>query len=72
MEGMKDYSSKFQIILELFALSERAFLYKLKQKKPNLSPAEIEEQRREWCLTRPGAEYGDGEGILGDSRRFQK
>ncbi len=69
---MKSCRLKFQIILELIALSERAFLYKLKRKNSALSEAQAQESLKEWYKLRPGAEHGDGEGVPGDASRFDK
>ncbi len=61
---------KFQLIMELQELAERAFLYKLKLKNPNLTEKEITAELNKWYKTRPGAEYGDGVGKIGDPSRF--
>jgi len=67
MTGMP---SKFEMILELVELGERAFIYKLKKKNPLISPMEIEEAVSAWYRDRPGAVLGDAVGIPGDVRRF--
>lgn len=67
---MINYVKKFELIVELLELSERAFLYKLKKRKPDLSPDQIKEELRNWYQTRPGAEHGDGVGVPGNPSRF--
>lgn len=67
---MTDVPSKFEMILELVELGERAFIYKLKKMNPLISAAEIEEAVTAWYHDRPGAALGDGVGVPGDIRRF--
>ena len=67
---MRSFSSKFQMVVELLELSERAFIYKLLKKKPNITAEELKAEKRRWYQTRPGAKFGDGEGVVGDPRRF--
>ena len=62
--------SKFEIILELVELGERAFIHKLKKTNPLISPTEIEESVKDWYRDRPGAVLGDGTGVPGDIGRF--
>jgi Rv0078B-related antitoxin len=61
---------KFAVVLELLELAERAFIYKLKRNRPNITDLEIEEEVEKWYRHRPGAEFGDGEGVPGDPKRF--
>ena len=61
---------RFQRIIELQELAERAFLYKLKKKSPNLTQDQISAEVYQWYRVRPGAEHGDGEGRPGDISRF--
>jgi hypothetical protein len=63
-------NQKFSIIMELLQIAERAFVHKLKRKNPNLSDLEVKEAIKTWYMDRPGAEYGDGVGIVGDPKRF--
>ena len=67
---MTSSQAKFQVIIELFELSQRAFLHKLKKKHPNLTEEETASELRKWYQLRPGAELGDAEGIPGDLSRF--
>lgn len=67
---MKDDLAKFELIFELSELGERAFVHKLKQKNPQITPTEIAEAVKQWYQDRPGAEFGDGVGVPGDIRRF--
>jgi hypothetical protein len=62
----------FEMIAEINRLAERAFVFRLKEKKPDITPQEIEAEIRKWLLDRPGAEFGDGEGRVGDVSRFYK
>lgn len=64
--------SKFEVILELIELAERAFVFKLKKDNPLITPSEIEEAVRAWYLDRPGAPLGDGVGEPGDISRFNQ
>ncbi|MBP9663655.1 MAG: hypothetical protein KBD94_03480 [Pyrinomonadaceae bacterium] len=56
--------------MELRRLGERAFLYKLRQKQPNLTPQQVNDELSKWYRIRPGAEFGDGVGRVGDPKRF--
>jgi hypothetical protein len=67
---MENAVAKFQIVMELRRLGERAFLYKLREKYPDLSQKEINTELTKWYRTRPGAEFGDGVGRVGDPKRF--
>jgi len=69
---MESAVAKFQIIMELRRLGERAFLYKLRKKQPNISQQEINAELTKWYRTRPGAEFGDGVGRIGDLSRFEE
>ncbi len=69
---MESGVAKFQILMELRRLGERAFLYKLRKEQPDLSEEQINEELTKWYQTRPGAEHGDGVGIIGDISRFEK
>lgn len=69
---MESAVAKFQIIMELRRLGERAFLHKLREKHPDLSQQEINDELTKWYRTRPGAEHGDGVGRIGDISRFEK
>lgn len=62
--------SRFQLIVELQELAERAFVHKLKASKPNLSEEEIKAELNRWYKVRPGAELGDGVGRPGNRSRF--
>ena len=69
---MTNKLSKFEIVLELVELGERAFVYKLKKTNPLISPTEIEKAVRASYRDRPGAEMGDGVGVPGDIGRFNR
>ncbi len=60
------------MIFELQRLAERAFIYKLKEKRPEITEREILFELNKWYKIRPGAEHGDGVGRLGDPARFDK
>ncbi len=62
--------SKLQIVAQLLNLAERAFLYKLAKRHPEMTEAEVKLAVRNWYATRPGAEHGDGVGVPGDPKRF--
>lgn len=69
---MKDGIGTFEMIAEVQLLAERAFVYKLKEKRPTITPEEVEAAVQEWYKDRPGAELGDAVGRVGDPRRFKK
>jgi len=62
--------ARFNLLMELRRLGERAFLHKLRQKQPDLTPEQINEALSKWYRLRPGAEFGDGVGRVGDPKRF--
>lgn len=63
---------RFSIVLQLLEIAERAFVYKLRKRRPAITEQEIETALRDWYAQRPGASLGDGVGVLGDRRRFQR
>lgn len=67
---MVDGSKKFANVMELINLAERAFIYKLKRKHPEMPDEDVRLAIRNWYQDRPGAELGDAEGMPGDIRRF--
>lgn len=60
----------FEMFAELQELAERAFVFRLKEKDPNLTAAQIEVEYCKWLKDRPGSEFGDGVGRVGDISRF--
>lgn len=69
---MEDGIARFEMIAELQLLAERAFVFKLREKHPELTPDEIEAEVAKWYKDRPGAEHGDAVGLIGDPNRFKK
>ena len=69
---MQDFKDKFQRFLELMEVMEQAVVYKLRQKNPMISDDEIKAELAKWYLDRPGAPYGDAEGIVGDVSKYLK
>jgi hypothetical protein len=67
-----DAIQKFANVLELINVAERAFVYKLKKKDPDISEEAVQLAVRNWYQERPGAELGDADGVPGDIRRFEK
>lgn len=67
---MENGVARFNIVMELRRLGERAFLYKLRQKHPDLTKEQENEELSKWYRIRPGAEFGDGVGRVGDPKRF--
>lgn len=65
-------NSKLQIVANLLDMAERAFVYKLSKRYPDLTEAEIKSAIKTWYATRPGAEHGDGVGVPGDLSRFDR
>ncbi len=68
---MKNGIATFEMIAELQRLAERAFVYKLKQKDASITPQQVEAEVCKWYKERPGAEFGDGIGRVGDPSRFK-
>ncbi|MCZ2389513.1 MAG: hypothetical protein LC113_00365 [Acidobacteria bacterium] len=66
---MKSGIATFETIAELQRLAERAFVYKLKEERPDITPQEIEEEVGKWYKDRPGAEFGDGVGRVREWRK---
>ena len=62
--------SKLQIVIQLLEIAERAFVYKLTKRNPEMTESEIKTAVGNWYATRPGAELGDGVGVPGDPKRF--
>ena len=63
---------KFSMVLQLLELAEWAFVYKLRKRRPAITEPEIEIALKDWYAQRPGASLGDGVGVPGDRRRFQR
>lgn len=61
----------FEMIGELQQLAERAFVFRLREKDPSITPAQIEIAICKWLKERPGSEFGDGVGRIGDLSRFK-
>ena len=59
------------MIGELQQLAERAFVFRLKEMRPNITPDQVEVEVCKWLKERPGAEFGDGVGRIGDPSRFK-
>lgn len=57
---VRDFESKFRVISELQRLGERAFVFKLRKKRPDISPAEISAEIARWYLTREDVSSEDG------------
>lgn len=51
--------------IELLDAAESLLQQRLRRDHPTWSDAEIEREIDRWYATRPGAEWGDGEGTLG-------
>ncbi len=58
--------------MELRRLSERTFLHKLRETQPQLTPQQLNEELSKWYRVRPGAEFGDGVGRVGNLSRFDQ
>lgn len=53
MDGVKDFEPKFRVISELQQLGERAFIHKLKKRRPEITDSEISAEVAEWYLAKP-------------------
>lgn len=69
---MENGVARFQLLMEMRRLGERAFLHKLRQEDPDLTPQQINEELSKWYRNRPGAEFGDGVGRVGSLSRFKQ
>ncbi|MFT3745694.1 MAG: hypothetical protein QM785_15570 [Pyrinomonadaceae bacterium] len=69
---MESGIATFEMIGEINLLAERAFVFRLKEKYPDITPEQIEIEICNWLKDRPEAEFGDGEGRIGDISRFYK
>jgi Rv0078B-related antitoxin len=49
--------------LELTALAEDMLRQRIRRSNPSLDEREVEARVGAWPLARPGAEFGDGEGV---------
>lgn len=68
---MESGIATFEMIAELQRLAERAFVFRLKELHPDITPEQVEIEICKWIKTRPGAEFGDGVGRVGDLSRFE-
>ena len=68
---MENGIATFEMIGELQELAERAFVFRLKEKNPNITSQQVEVEIGKWLKIRPGAEFGDGVGRVGDLTRFK-
>lgn len=71
MEFVKSYVAQVQLILDMQQFAERAFVNKLKKKRPEITRKEISEEVDKWYTERAGAPLGDGAGRVGDPSRFR-
>ena len=58
-----DTIERFRTALELADLAEQMMRQKLRRENPAADEAQIERMLDDWLARRPGAEFGDGEGI---------
>jgi hypothetical protein len=63
---------KLQIVGQLLEVAQRAFVYKLTRQHPEMTESEVLAAIKNWYATRPGAELGDGVGVPGDPKRFDR
>ena len=68
---MKSFVAQIQLVLNIQKFAERAFVNKLKKKRPDITFKEISEEVDNWYTNRPGAPFGDGVGRIGDPSRFR-
>jgi hypothetical protein len=59
----EDAADRLRLALELADTAEHMLRERLRRKDPEAAPAHIEALIDEWYGKRPGAEYGDAEGI---------
>jgi|688.fasta_scaffold2856617_1 hypothetical protein len=63
-------SSKLTVFLDLMRIVERAYVHKLKTRRPDITDEEVALEVKRWYMDRPGAEHGDSDGVIGDISRF--
>ena len=68
---MENGIATFEMFAELQELAERAFVFRLREKDPNITAEQVELEYCKWLKERPGAEFGDGVGRVGDISRFK-
>lgn len=71
MSGSPKAYSKFTAFIELMEMMDRAFIHKLKVRRPDITEEEIAAELKSRYMTRPGAERGDADGVVGDLSRFR-
>ena len=59
------------MVLNMQRFAERAFVNKLKKKRPDITASEISKEVDKWYQDRPGAPIGDGVGRVADPSRFR-
>jgi len=69
---MKTRNNRLSVFLELMEVMERAFIFKIKKREPEISDGALRERVKAWYLARPGAENGDGVGTPGDIGRLRQ
>lgn len=65
-------ANKLQIFLDLMQIVENGFIFKLKQKNPDITQEEITELVTKWYLTRPELGFDNPDCEKGDISRFRK
>jgi Rv0078B-related antitoxin len=56
-------AEKLRITFALIDVAERMLRQRLRRESPEISEQALEERLGAWYARRPGAEFGDGEGI---------
>jgi len=56
-------TAKLRMAFELIDIAERMLRQRLRRESPSISDESIEQQVTAWYRRRPGAEFGDGEGV---------
>jgi hypothetical protein len=56
-------AEKLRIAFALIDVAERMLRQRLRRESPDISEQALEERVAAWYARRPGAEFGDGEGI---------
>ena len=69
---VKDFEPKFRIVSELQRLGERAFVHKLRAKRPEISDADVSAEIARWYLTKIDPSPEEGLVRLTDLSAFKK
>lgn len=56
-------AQRIRVALDLYELGEKMYRQRLRRERPGITDAELDEQIIRWLHDRPGAEFGDMQGV---------